>query len=133
MEGSVTGLYAGLVALLVVALGGRVVRLRQQHRVGIGDGGQPALARAIRAHGNLIENAPLLLLLLLVAELSHALPAAGLHAAGTVIVLGRALHAFGLSRSAGTSIGRLVGMILTWSVLAALALAVIFHGLAVGR
>ena len=60
----VSALYAALVAILAVLLGLRVVALRQRHRVGIGDGGQPPLARAIRVHGNLVETAPLALLLL---------------------------------------------------------------------
>jgi uncharacterized membrane protein YecN with MAPEG domain len=131
MTGLITGVYAALIALLVVALAARIVRLRLQLRVGIGDGGQPVLARAIRAHGNLIEHAPLMLLLLLVAELSKALPAAGLHATGGVIVLGRALHAFGLTRSAGTSPSRFLGTALTWLALIGLALALIARALAV--
>ncbi len=132
MSGLITGLYAALIALLVVALAARVVRLRMRLRIGIGDGGHPELGRAIRAHGNLIEHAPLLLLLLLIAELSHALPAGGLHAAGLVILLGRALHAFGLSRSAGTSPGRFLGTVLTWVAFLGLALALIGRALAVG-
>lgn len=122
MNGRITGLYAALIGLLVVVLAARIVRLRMRHRVGIGDGGQPVLARAIRAHGNLIEHAPLMLLLLLIAELSHALPAAGLHAAGGVIVVGRVLHAVGLTRDAGTSPGRFLGTVLTWLALLGLAL-----------
>jgi len=131
MHGLITGSYAALIALLVVALAARVVRLRWRLKVGIGDGGQPVLARAIRAHGNLIENAPLVLLLLLLAELCGALPPAGLHAAGGVIVLGRLLHAVGLSRSAGTSPGRFLGTALTWLALLGLALALIARALAV--
>jgi uncharacterized protein len=131
MNGLVTGLYAALTALLVVALAARVARLRMRLRVGIGDGGHPELGRAIRAHGNLIENAPLLLLLLLIAELSHALPTGALHAAGTMIVAGRALHAAGLSRSGGTSPGRFAGMLLTWLAFLGLALALVARALAV--
>ncbi len=129
MNGLITGLYAALIGLLLGALAARVVRLRRQHRVGIGDGGQPALARAIRAHGNLVESAPLTLLLLLIAELSQALTATWLHAAGALIVIGRALHALGLSRSAGTSFGRSVGTALTWLALLGLALALIARAL----
>ena len=130
MSGLITGLYAALIALLVVALAARVVRLRIRLRVGIGDGGQPVLARAIRAHGNLIENAPLMLLLLLLAELSQALSATWLHAAGVVIVVGRLLHAAGLTRSGGTSPGRLIGTVLSWIALLGLALALIARALA---
>jgi len=129
MNGLITGLYSALLGLLVVALAARVVRLRRHYRVGIGDGGQPVLARAIRAHGNLIEYAPLLLLLLLIAELSQALTATWLHVAGGLIVVGRALHAFGLSRSAGTSLGRSLGTALTWLALLGLALVLFARAL----
>ena len=133
MHAQITGLYAGLIGLLVVALAARIVRLRMRHRIGIGDGALPVLARAIRAHGNLIEHAPLVLLLLLVAELSGALPAVGLHLAGGVIVAGRALHALGLSRSAGSSPGRFLGTALTWLAIVGLALVLIGRALAGGR
>ena len=129
MSGLITGFYAGLIALLAVALAARVVRLRLRHKVGIGDGGIPELARAIRAHGNLIEYAPLVLVLLLIAELGAALPAAWLHVAGAVIVGGRLLHAWGLSRSAGRSPGRFVGTALTWFAILALALVLIARAL----
>lgn len=129
MNGLITGFYAALIGLLVVALAARVVRLRRQYRIGIGDGGQPLLARAIRAHGNLIEHAPLMLLLLLIAELSQALTATWLHVAGGLIVAGRVLHALGLSRSPGASLGRSLGTVATWLTLLALALALIAHAL----
>jgi uncharacterized membrane protein YecN with MAPEG domain len=129
MSGLITGFYAALIGLLVVVLAARVVRLRRQYRIGIGDGGQPELARAIRSHGNLIENAPLLLLLLLIAELSQALTATWLHVAGGLIVAGRALHAVGLARSAGSSLGRSVGTALTWLALLGLALVLIARAL----
>lgn len=125
MSGLITGLYAAAIGLLVVGLGLRVVQLRRRYRVGIGDGDHRELARAIRAHGNLIEHAPLALVLLLIAELSHALSGPALHAAGAAIVVGRLLHAAGLSRTAAPSHGRLVGMLLTWGAMLALALSLL--------
>ena len=121
----VSALYAALVAILAVLLGLRVVALRQRHRVGIGDGGQPPLARAIRVHGNLVETAPLALLLLLLAELCGALPVGGLHAAGATILAGRLLHAVGRGRSSGVSPGRFLGMLLTWLPTLVLAVALL--------
>ncbi|HXQ32100.1 MAG TPA: MAPEG family protein [Steroidobacteraceae bacterium] len=130
MNGSITGLYGGLTALLVIGLGVRVVRLRMRHRVGLGDGGIAELSRAIRAHGNLVENAPLALLLMLIAELSAAAPPVALHAAGVAVLTGRLLHAFGLSRSPTRSPGRFLGVLLTWLTILALALLLIVRGLA---
>ena len=64
----VTGLYASLTGLLIVALAYRVVKLRRGQKIGLGDGGNSALALANRVHVNLIENAPIVLILMLVAE-----------------------------------------------------------------
>jgi uncharacterized membrane protein YecN with MAPEG domain len=90
-------------------------------RVGIGDDGDPAFRRAIRVHANAVEWVPLVLLLLLVAELCRASPVL-LHAAGIALIAGRLLHAFGLSAHTGYSFGRFVGTALTWLVLVVLAL-----------
>ena len=60
------------------------------------------------------------LLLLLVAELNRA-PSLLLHAAGIAFLVGRALHAVGLSSSSGYSFGRFTGTLLTWLALIILA------------
>ena len=64
----VTGFYASLTGLLIIALAYRVVKLRRSQKIGLGDGGNNALALANRVHANLIENAPIVLILMLVAE-----------------------------------------------------------------
>ena len=48
--------------------------------------------------------------------------AAWLHGLGIALVIGRLAHAQGLSQSAGTSAGRLVGNVLTWAVILLAAL-----------
>lgn len=116
----IAGLYGGLIALLLLVLAARVVLLRRRLNVGLGDGGQKELQRAIRAHGNLVEWAVPGILLLLVAELNRG-PASLLHLCGLAILVGRLLHAFGLSRSSGQSFGRFTGSALSWSALAVLA------------
>lgn len=108
----ITAVYAAISALLVVALSFRVIRLRLSTRTGIGDGGHQDLARCIRAHANAVEYLPLALLLLLLVEWSQTLPVI-VHGFGIALVLGRLLHAIGLSRSAGASLPRFIGMLLT--------------------
>ena len=108
----ITAIYAALSALLIVALSFRVIRLRLSTRTGIGDGGHQDLARCIRAHANAVEYLPLALLLLLLVEWNQTLPLI-VHGFGIVLVLGRLLHAVGLSRSAGASPARFIGMLLT--------------------
>ncbi len=116
----ITALYAGLLALLMLVLALRVIRLRWKLRVGFGDGGDKAMSRAIRVHGNATEHVPIALVLLLVAELNHASPML-LHGCGIVLVVARVLHAMGLGRSAGASWGRMAGTIGTVGVVVALA------------
>lgn len=108
----ITPIYAAILTLLLVALILRIVRLRWKLSIAIGDGGNRVVMRAIRAHGNFIETAPWGILLLLLLEMTN-FPALGLHIFGATLVLGRALHAWGLSRHAGPTIGRMGGMILT--------------------
>jgi uncharacterized protein len=116
----ITGLYASLCAIVVLALAVRVIRLRWSTRTGIGDGGDRRLARAVRIHGNAIEYVPLALILMLVAELSGG-RAAWLHGCGIVLVAARLAHALGLARTAGASAGRSLGVVGTFAVILALA------------
>jgi uncharacterized membrane protein YecN with MAPEG domain len=118
----ITGLYAALLALLMMGLAVRVMLLRNRHRIGVGDGGSTAMNLGIRAHANAIEYVPMALILLLVLELNQTRPVL-LHAFGIMLVVGRVLHALGLSRSAGSSPGRLVGIALT--LLAIIVMAVL--------
>ncbi len=90
----ITGLYAGISALLLIVLAALVVRRRWQYRVGLGHGGEIALERAIRTHGNATEYVPLALVLLLVAEMNGT-SSAFLHACGATLIAARLAHAWG--------------------------------------
>src|SRR5438132_7062924 len=118
---AITALYAGILGLLLIALAVRVSGLRLSFKILLGDGGDARLARAIRVHGNAVEWIVPALLLLLLAELNRA-PVLLLHACGIALVVGRLLHAAGLSATGGSSFGRFVGSGLTWVVLTLLAL-----------
>lgn len=122
MQPVITGATAALISLLLLYLAARVAGTRHREKIGIGDGGNKALSRAIRAHANLAEHAPFALLLMLTYELAGG---AGwlLIASGTVFVVARLLHAAGMLRTAGASFGRFWGVVLTWVVLVVLALA----------
>lgn len=106
-------LYAAINALIMLVLGIFVVRARVRTRTEIGDGNDPTMMAAVRAHANNTEYVPLALLLMLILI---PLRASGLviHAVGATLTIGRLLHAIGLSRSVGTSWSRLLGMLLTW-------------------
>jgi len=117
----ITSLYAALCALLLIVLTVSVVARRRALRIGIGAGNDVTLECRIRAHGNAIETVPIGLLLLLLLE-AGGLAGLWLHAAGATLLLGRVLHAWGLSGKPGVSFGRFHGMLLT--VLALLVMAV---------
>lgn len=101
--------YIALAGLLLLALTLNVIRHRWRAGVGLGDGGDKALLRAIRAHGNAAENLPIQLLLLLALELC-GVAAPLIHGFGAAILASRLLHAVGLSRRSGSSPGRMAGM-----------------------
>ncbi len=112
-----TPLYAGILGLMLLVLSYLVSRQRLRHKVSTGDGGIPALTGAIRAQANFVEYVPLALLLILLTELSGQ-GQWQVHALGVALVVGRALHAYGLStRPGGKSFGRMAGILLTWIVI----------------
>jgi uncharacterized membrane protein YecN with MAPEG domain len=129
MTPAITALYAGLLGLLYIALGGFVVAQRRRARIGLGTGSDPALERRVRVHGNFAEYAPLFLVLLLVAELTGAASVL-LHLLGAAFLLARIGHAFGLGRSSGTSTGRFVGTLVTWVAIVVVAVVNIWLALA---
>lgn len=118
----ITLLFAALHVLLMLALLVPISRHRHAHKIGLGDGGDKLLARRIRVHGNFVEHAPFALLVLALLELC-GLPPAATWGFGGALLLGRLLHAVGLSRGGGYSIGRFWGTALTWLVFLLMALA----------
>jgi len=118
----ITLLFASLHALLLLALIAPISRHRHRHGIGLGSGGDPVLARKIRVHGNFIEFVPIALLLLGLLELA-GLQATLLWAFGAALLLARVMHAIGLSRHAGYSVGRFWGTVLTMLVLLGMAVA----------
>jgi len=117
----VTALYAGLLVLLLLALAGRVSLLRSKLNIGLGHGNDPALARAIRVHGNAVEWIVPMLVLFVVAEIDGA-NRTFLHLCGVVFLVSRIAHAAGLSRGSKASSSRFWGTAGSWLVIVALAL-----------
>ena len=122
----ITGLYAALLALLIVILAVRVVLYRRTAKVGLGDGNNPDLLKCIRVHANAIEYVPLYLLLMLILELNQTLPIL-IHAFGIVLVVARLLHAWGVSRHSGITAGRALGAGLTMLGMVLMALLLLWQ------
>jgi len=115
-----SGLYAGLSGIIVMVLAVMVSMQRHKQKIDFGDAGNEPLLRAIRAHGNAVENIPICLILLALFELNASQNWA-VHMFGAGLVAGRVLHGWGLSRSSGSSMGRMFGISLTWLVLLGLS------------
>jgi uncharacterized protein len=117
-------LWSGLLILLMLVLSGIVVSGRRKHMVSFGDGGNPDLLAASRAFGNCAEYAtPGMVALLLLAAVGT--PVWMVHAVGATLLVGRVVHALGLLFQTGPSLGRVIGMLLTWVALLTAAVALI--------
>jgi len=106
-----------------------VVRLRQKHKIALGDQGIPELARAIRAFGNATEYVPAGLIAITVLAL-NADSGLAVHIVGLLLFAGRLTHAVGLSNSGGTSLPRAIGIVLTWVAYVFAAVALLFYAIA---
>jgi uncharacterized protein len=107
--------FAGLCALIQTALTALVIMRRAQIGVSLLDGDDPQLTRRIRAHGNFAETVPIALLLMILLEM-NGLAAVWLWSFGSLLVIGRVLHAHGLL-SGRVDWPRLVGMCMTLMVI----------------
>jgi uncharacterized membrane protein YecN with MAPEG domain len=99
---------AAAAAVLHIWLAGRVSQLRNRHKVSIGDGGNEALIRRMRAHANYSENMPVVLILLALVELAGGDPRI-LWGAAIIFIVARLLHAFGMDRTPPSRL-RMFGM-----------------------
>lgn len=122
----VTPLYAGVLAVLFILLGLRVIQVRQKG-IPIGDGGDPQMLRVIRGHGNFAEYVPLALLMMALLELGRT-SAWLLHALGIALLVSRLLHGYALSYMQRFRFGRVWGTTLTFIVLAVEAVLCIGQG-----
>ena len=122
----VSGIYIALAALIVLVVSIRVVVRRLALRVGIGDGDDRELRKRIRVQANAIEYLPIALLLLVALEWNQTRPDI-LHVCGITLIVARVAHASGLSLSSGASPGRLAGITLTFLVMLAMALLLLWQ------
>ena len=91
----ITATLTAVLGLLLVFLGLNISRHRMKFKIGLGDGGNFVLNKAIRAHGNTAEHAPIFILLTLVYEI--VVGSTGfLMGCATVFVLARLLFIYGM-------------------------------------
>lgn len=90
--------YASLLALWIVWLSLRVIKLRRKKRIPLGDGGDQELLAAIRTQGNATEYLPIAIILLILLELYGGYFIL-IHLAGLTLIAGRLLHLKALKES----------------------------------
>jgi uncharacterized membrane protein YecN with MAPEG domain len=117
----IVALYAAILALLFVALSVRTLRLRRRLQIAIGDGHDKAMLRAMRVHANFAEYVPFAIVLMALAE-SMEPPDLLVHVAGVLLVIGRLIHAYGVSQSPPIMKYRVYGMWLTFASMTLAAL-----------
>ena len=118
----VTPLVASLLAVLYLILSVRVIGARRTERVSLGDKGNAQVLRRMRVHSNFAEYTPLALLLLLMLELMGGAYWL-LYGLGLFLLVGRSIHAYGVSCEPEPFNFRVMGMVLTFTVIAAASLA----------
>lgn len=124
----ITIIYAGILGLIYVMLSGFVVQGRYQHKISLGDGGNPDMTKRIRMHGNFAEYVPFALLLLFLVDYVQYSPLL-VHALGVMLLAGRLFHALAIYRTIFPL--RAAGMILTLLMILLSALMLIWHFMAV--
>ena len=117
----ITLLYTSLITILTIFLAFKVGIARGKTNTLLGEGDSSELLQSIRSHGNLIEHAPLALLLLLLLEM-HGVTDWKLHLLGSSFFLLRILHAYGLSISRESTPYRLVGALGSWEMMVGMSI-----------
>jgi hypothetical protein len=124
----ITPIYAGLVALLFLAISYRVVLGRRNLRISIGHADDKDMEKRMRVQANCAEYAPIGIILLAMAEM-QGMPGWLVHVSGAALLIGRALHAFGLGSTPQIPFLRVWGMYLTVGMIFVTAIANIGHAL----
>ena len=113
---TVVPLFSAFFAVLFVLLSFKVIRARRRHKVGLGTGRNKSVERAMRVHANFAEYVPFSLLLIALLELNKAnsLLLIGLC---SVLLIGRLVHAYGVSMENERFAYRVSGMLMTFAAI----------------
>jgi uncharacterized protein len=121
----VTPLYAAVLGLIFAFLSVRTMRLRREFQVALGDGKQPDLLRAARVHANFAEYVPISLLLIYFLEI-YTSSYWWIHALCIALLVGRIIHAYGVSQPEENYNFRRIGMALTGIVIVVASMRLLF-------
>jgi uncharacterized membrane protein YecN with MAPEG domain len=129
MKFRISATYVAIAMLMLVPLSINVVKERNSASQILGAEPNTSLHRAVRAHGNFAEYAPIILIGLVVLE-SLSASKKTLHAMGSLFIFGRASHAVSilyLEPLHQMLHLRKIGMITTFSIMLAIAIAIFAH------
>jgi uncharacterized protein len=113
---AITILTTAVLAVGAACLAIWVIVQRVRLKVEWGDGGNPDMAQAVRAHANFSEHVPMALLAIGASEVAGASRPLVIGMAASLIAA-RALSAYGLTRSLGPSFARQAGASITIAVM----------------
>ncbi len=114
--------YAVPFVFIFIALSVRTLLLRRSKKIAIGTADSMELARAARAHANFAEYVPLTLLVAYFLE--TIAPGVWLHGICGCLLLGRIVHAYGISQVEERFVFRVAGMAMTFTALGSAALGI---------
>ena len=110
---TITLITAGAAAIINLWLAMRTGQARGKAKVFVGDGGDEALIRRMRAHANFVEYAPFILILIALLEFTGG-SSWWLWGASALFLIARVAHPFGMD---GFMPARMVGTLLTFLLL----------------
>lgn len=121
----ITPIYVALLAILFLFLSFKTIKVRKRLQIGVGTGDNPELLRAMRVHANFSEYVPITLILILSVELlkGHFIL---MHCLGAALLIGRVLHAYGVSQSKENLKFRVSGMLLTFATMLVSIISILY-------
>ncbi len=112
----ITSIIAAVLTIIFIKLSFAVIGLRRKNKVGLGNGGNEDLERAIRAQGNFAEYVPFGIILIACLELNGA-PWWLVVIPGITLIIGRLIHAKGINTPPPDFSKRVLGMKFTFYTL----------------
>jgi uncharacterized protein len=109
---------AAAAGLINLWLGIRIGQVRVREKVNVGDGGNEAVLRRMRAQANFVEFTPFVLILIVLLELATG-TSTWLWVVSSLYALARIAHAFGMEKDSKL---RGIGIMITMLVMAGLSL-----------
>jgi uncharacterized membrane protein YecN with MAPEG domain len=119
-------IYAALLGFVFFYLSVRTIGLRRKLRIGIGSNENNQMLRAMRVHSNFAEYVPITLILILFVEAQGGPPLL-VHALGALLLIGRSVHAYGVSQMNEKFVFRVSGMMMTFAALLVSACVLLFN------